>query len=295
MNVTIGSPQSRRFRSELLVDLRCELGEGPCWLPDSQTLLWVDIDQGRIHRLPPTGSVETIGFERAVGAVVPRSSGGLVAVLDDGLAFLDDDGAIERHVEIEADLPAHRANDAKVDRQGRLWVGTLHREFLPGRGALYRVDPDGDVEPVLTELSLPNGLDWSNDGETMYLVDSVERRIDVFDFEGRTGQLSNRRPFLELPEEYGLPDGLTVAADDTVWVAYWGGAAVRAWDSGGTPVAKVEVPTPLVTSCAFGGASFERLLITTASGHDPSQPPPAGGVFVADVGARGRPADAFAG
>ena len=207
------------LEAELLFDQGCLLAECPCWDVSTETLLWVDIEGMRIHRAPIGGTVSTIQLDRTVGAAVPRIAGGLAAAVTDGIMLLDVDGREERFIPIEADLPEHRMNDAKVDRLGRLWAGTLHREFLPGAGALYRIDPDGSVERVLDGIAVSNGLDWSDDGETMYFVDSLTRRVDVLDVDLDAGRVSNRRTLVELDEELGLPDGLTVDAEGNIWVA----------------------------------------------------------------------------
>jgi len=285
----------RRLAADLVVDQGCELGEGPCWDAASNTLLWVDIHGRYIYRLHGDGAVSSIQLEWLVGAVAPRAGGGLVAAVANGFALLDDEGRVERVISVEADLPQHRMNDAKVDRQGRCWAGTLHVDFLPGTGALYRLDPDGTVERVLDGLALANGFDWSDDGETMYVIDSLTRRVDLFDVDKTAGRLYNRRPFVELPDALGLPDGLTLDCEGNVWVACWDGGVVRAWDSDGAAVAEIAVPVARVTSCAFGGSNLDRLYITTAKGTNPPHPRPAGGVFAVDPGVRGRARDPFAG
>lgn len=284
-----------RLEAELIVDGRYALGEGPCWDPATESLLWVDIEAMRIHRMATDGGLESIQLERSVGAVAPRAGGGLVAAVADGFALLDAAGGLERLIPVEADRPEQRMNDGKVDRRGRFWAGTMHLEYLPGTGSLYRLDPDGTPERVLGGLALSNGLDWSPDGERMYFIDSLTHCVDVFDVEEPAGRLLDRRPFVEVPESRGLPDGLTVDAQGNVWVCCWDGGVVTAWDPSGTPLGEIRLPTGRVTSCAFGGPALDRLFITTAVGSNPSSPPPAGGIFAASPGTRGRPREAFAG
>lgn len=283
------------LEADLLVDLPCTLGESPCWDGESETLLWVDIEGQRIHRLGGEGDVSTIQLGQLVGAVAPRQGGGLVAAIADGFALLDGGGAVERLIPVDADRPEMRMNDACVDRLGRFWAGTTHVEYVPGAGSLYRLDPDGSVERVLDGLTLSNGLDWSPDGEQMYFVDSLTHQVDVFDVEESAGRLHDRRLFVPVPKGDVLPDGLTVDAEGNVWVAFWNGAAIKAWDPAGLPLAEIRLPVDLVTSCAFGGELLDRLFITTARSADPVRPAPAGGVFAVRPGPRGLPHPAFAG
>ena len=84
-------------------------------------------------------------------------------------------------------------NDGACDPQGRLWAGTLADDFRVGGGALYRLDGNGRVELMLSDLTISNGLGWSPDGATMYLADSGPRVIHAFDFDGEAGTISEGR------------------------------------------------------------------------------------------------------
>ena len=66
-------------------------------------------------------------------------------------------------------------NDGACDPQGRFWGGTLADDHHTGGGALYRLDRTGRTEVVLEGLTISNGIGWSPDGRTMYLVDSGPR------------------------------------------------------------------------------------------------------------------------
>jgi sugar lactone lactonase YvrE len=122
-----------------------------------------------------------------------------------------------------------------------------------------------------------------------YRVDLVDRHYD------RTSGLTNRRPFATPPGP-GSPDGLTVDAEGGLWSALYDGGAVVGYSPDGVLVERVEVPTPKVTACTFGGEALDRLFITTSQEDvDLDADPLAGSLFVAEVGVRGRPVRPFAG
>ena len=125
-------------------------------------------------------------------------------------------------------------NDGNCDPAGRFWAGTMALDERRSAGALYRLDPDLTVHTMLTDVTISNGIDWSLDGRRMYYVDSPTRRIDVFDFDPGTGAIANRRTFVQVPAEAGIPDGMTVDADGFVWLALWGGAALHRYAPDGT-------------------------------------------------------------
>jgi sugar lactone lactonase YvrE len=164
----------------------------------------------------------------------------------------------------ELPVPARlRLNDAKPDPAGRLWVGSMSPRGR-AEGALYRVAPGSRAEAVLEGVAISNGLGWSPDGERLFYIDTPTQRIDVLDFDVRSGAATGRRPFAAVPNRAGRPDGLAVDAEGGVWVALFGGAALRRYGAGGDLDLVVPLPVSHPTSCAFGGAALHELYVTTA-------------------------------
>jgi len=278
------------------------LGEGPHWDLVTGRLLRVDIEAGRVWRLDPaTGRAGLLELGVAVGFAIPRVQGGLVLGLEHAIVLLDAEDRQERVLcAVEPDAADNRVNDGKVDARGRLWFGTLSRSRSPGTAALYRLEPDGTLARVLDGLTIANGTGWSQDGETLYFIDSTTQRVDVFAYDEAAGTLSERRPFAAVDPADGLPDGLTVDAEGGVWVALFGGGAVRRYAPDGTLDRVVAIPTSNPTSVAFGGGpDLETLYVTTARRRlDPVQlaaQPLAGAVLSLVPGVRGRPAHPFGG
>lgn len=286
---------------ELVLDAQADLGEGPVWDERRQVLLWVDIHAGLVHTFDPAGGAgEAVDTGQPVGAVALREAGGLVLAVRDGFALLDPGAAAPRLVAaLELDEPRTRMNDGKCDAAGRFWAGTMDEEEQAPLGSLYRLDPDGTVTPMLADLYLSNGLGWSPDRRTMYHVDTPTRRVDAFDFDLGAGAIGNRRTAVDLEPGAGLPDGMAIDAEGFLWVALWGGSAVRRYSPAGRLDAVVEIPASQVTSCTFGGPDLDELFVTTARrGLGPGQvasEPAAGGIFRVRPGVAGEPATRFAG
>ncbi len=285
----------------LVLDARAELGEGPVWDPDASCLFFVDILRGHVHRYDPgTNACRLYQVGASVGAVAPTEAGDLLLAVRDGFARLDvTSGSVRMVAYVEADKPDQRMNDGNCDAAGRFWAGTMALDERSGAGALYRLDPDGRVHMMLRDVTISNGLDWSRDGRTMYFIDSGRRSVDVFDFDLAAGSIGNRRTFVRIPPAQGVPDGLTLDADEHVWVSLWSGGAVHRYAPDGALDRVLRVPTMYPTSCTFGGPDLRDLYITTAtirlSERERADQPGAGGLFHARPGVQGRPPHRFKG
>ena len=285
---------------EVAIPAGALLGEGPRWDAATARLLWVDIEAGVLHVFDPArGDDRAIALGIRVGAAAPTESGAVLVALADRLAVVDlDDESVRALVEIPHG-DGVRLNDGACDAAGRFWVGSMALDYAPGRGALYRYSSESGLERVLQDVTLSNGLGWSRDGATMYYIDSMAYRVDRFEFDLATGEISDRRPFIVIERGAGIPDGLAVDDEGGIWVALWGGACIRRYAPDGELERVVDVPADNVTACCFGGEDGRSLYVTTASVELPaerrSSQPLAGSVFVTDVGVSGPPARPFAG
>ncbi len=124
----------------------------------------------------------------------------------------------------------------------------------------------------------------------MYHNDSGRQLTYMFDVD-EDGALSDRRIFARFGEGDGYPDGMTVDAEDCLWIAFWDGWCVRRFSPSGECIAKFDLPVQKPTSCAFGGPGLRSLYVTSASiALSPSElteQPCAGGLFMLDTGCVG--------
>jgi sugar lactone lactonase YvrE len=277
------------------------LGEGARWDARREELLRVDIVAGRVYRdrVGDDGRltlVRTYSVPGTVGAIAPvQDDDGWLLAAGRGFVHLSPDGSLRPFAEVAPE--GTRMNDAACDPQGRLWAGTVAHDHHAGGGALYRLDRDGTTELVLSGLTISNGLGWSRDGRTMYLADSGPRVVQAFSFDGKRGTLSEPRMLIELPEEVGTPDGLTVDADGDLWVAVYGAGRIQRYSPSGALLQTLRVPAVQTTSCAFAGPGLHRLYVTTAtedwSDEQRRAEPAAGLVYWFDTDATGLPAASF--
>jgi sugar lactone lactonase YvrE len=278
-----------------ILPCRANLGEGARWDPVAGRLLWVDIYSGVLHISDVvSGDDEVIAMGEPVGAVaLTTDAGRYLCAVQSGL-FLVGLNGYRRRIAHWAE-PGLRLNDCGVDPTGRYWVGSMTHEGDAATGTLFRLD-GGELVPVLRDLTISNGMAWDAKRGRMYFVDSATHRLDVLDWE-RGGRIGGRRPHFMFPVEAGYPDGIAIDDNGTVWTAMWGSGSVLAVDADGRLCHELKVPTPLATSCAFGGVDRQTLFVTTARGDWPdfaayAEDPCAGAVFGYRLNVAGPPSHA---
>ena len=277
------------------------LAEGPCWWAEKQVLLWVDIEASRIGLFDPqTAKNHFLHLPAHVGAVVPTSAGDLLLATATGFLRLDPSTeAVTLLSDPEADRPGNRFNDGKCDPWGRFWAGTMAYDFEPLAGALWRVNADFSCVRQRQGLTISNGLAWSQDRGTLYVIDSPTLNVLAFPLTN-AGEIAGEPSIcVHIPEDWdAVPDGMCIDAEGMLWIALFGGGCVTRWDPvSGQRLERLALPCRQVTSCCFGGLHLDQLFITTARREMDAAAikaePLAGGLFQADVGVKGVPADCF--
>lgn len=270
-------------------------GEGPFWDSVNGRLLVVDMLAGAVVEVDGEGRTGRHQLASVAAALRSRRRGGYVLATENGFVLLGPDLAVEQTLPPVFTDPLIRMNDGGCDPQGRFYCGTMAYAETPGAGTLYRLDPDGQVEVTLRDVTISNGLQWNRAGDTAFYADTPTGRIDRFDFDAASGAFTGRRPFVGI-EGGGHPDGLAIDVEDGIWVALWGGSAVHRYDSHGRLDLVVDLPVSNVTACAFGGRELRTLFITTSrQGLDPGEQPDAGAVFHYEAGVAGARQHDYAG
>lgn len=257
---------------DVVIDMHARLGEGPLWDHRAGVVAWVDILAGLVHLTEPvTGVTTSIPAGTEVGALALNGDEGYLLAVRSGFATLEGTRVETLNEVLTAE--GQRMNDGALDPAGRFVAGSI-TDDRSATGALYVRDLDGSVRTLFGGVTVSNGLAWSATGDRMYYVDSVLQGIDVMDYDLDEGVISGRRRLVSIPEADGTPDGMTIDAEGCLWLAFWGGAAVRRYSPAGALIGQVDLPVSRITSCAFGGPNLDQLFITSAAvGATPDDPP----------------------
>lgn len=287
---------SRLAKSEAII------GEAPVWIEEEGRVYWVDTETRRAFSFrPEDGERKEFSLPMAGTALLRRSAGGWIAVAKEGLGFWNQESGefslIAAPVRGHADLCF---NDGAIDRRGALIAGTMNfREHRKPEGALFRLSPDLELTILDTGLKVANGIGFSPDGGTLYLSEQFAHRILAYDYDDRKGTVSGKRVFAEVPEEAGLPDGITVDSEGCVWNGRWGGGRIARFAPDGGLLEEYGLPVPVGTCVGFGGEGYRRLFITSAryrmDEDELAANPGSGDLFAFEPGAKGIPEPRFAG
>ena len=260
------------FEISCVARVENDLGEGPWWDVNGQALWWADAWNSRIWRHhPQEGSTQSYPLpapvqEEPIGSIVLDHQGRIVCAAKRDFWRID----LERNeasliAAAEHDRPStNRLNDGKCDRAGRYWCGSLNTDWSHATGALYRLDTAHQVERVIDNHGISNGIAFSPDDRLFYYADSRDSMVWQFDFDLATGTLSNRRRFIDLTHIAGQVDGATVDANGCYWCALFGVGGVAQFDPKGRLVRRIDLPVQYPAMCTFGGAGLDTLYVTTA-------------------------------
>jgi len=279
-----------RAISEVISDL----GEGPIWSADTNSVTWTDITQNTFHTADiDTGRAMSFGVPSMVGAIAHSKDGGYIAATQKGFARIGVDGKYSPlHTFLPDDM---RMNDGKVDPSGRFWAGSMALSFEKGRGSLYVLEKDNSYRSILDDITLSNGMGWSPDAQYFYYIDSVPGVLKRFDYDLYTGHISNPKDLITFDSSSGIPDGMSMSSDGKIVIALWDGGRIEIYEPSGEKVSEITLGVSRPTSCTFAGPNRDILIVSTASqGIDQADEPLAGKILaVTGTGLSGLPTQQY--
>jgi len=158
------------------------------------------------------------------------------------------------------------ANDMKVGPDGAIYVGTmsLKRKGISEEidGKLYRIDKNGNVNILLDNLILSNGLEWSVNEKYFYHTDSDTNTIKEYNFDKLSGNISYTGRSIKI---IGI-DGFTIDENNNLFVACWGQGHIAIVDTKEMKIKDyIKIPAKIPASCSFCGENMDTLAIATAN------------------------------
>ena len=250
--------------------------EGPVWFGDQGCLLFSDIPSNRIMRWSEEGLTTFRAPANYTNGHTRDRQGRLISC-EHGtrrVTRTEWDGSITVVADSYRGKRFNSPNDVVVAGDGSIWFSDPHYGIMtdyegyraePEQGChVYRVDPAGAIDAVITDMACPNGLAFSPDESRLYVADTGRmfsddpQHIRVYDMVG--GRPVNGRHFHTIAP--GCADGLRVDADGNLWSSARDGVHCLAPD--GRLLGKILVPE-CVSNLCFGGRAKHRLFITATT------------------------------
>ncbi len=290
---------------ELVYKKPCAVGESPVWDAQAGALWWVDIVRKTIHRwVMRSGEHQSWLLQEMVGSIALGIDGCVVAAQETAIERIEllAGGEIRsiRKTPVEHAIPGMRCNDGRCDPCGRFVCSTMFNDMSAGKsvGAFLSLKGDRIERFFEPSVIVGNGLAFSLDGRSMYVSDSHPsvQTVWVCDYDLGTGYASRPRVFADFKALDGRPDGAAIDADGCYWICANDGGAVYRFTPSGQLDRRVPLPVKKPSMCAFGGANFDTLFVTSIrpEGIDLSDQPLAGCVFAVNPGVKGREEPKFA-
>lgn len=240
---------------EVLVANRFEWAEGPVWDSANKRVLFSDIPRNMIWEwsqtsglkefLEPsgyTGAATFAGREPGSNGLAFNEAGELVMCQHgDRRVAKWVDGKFVTLADRYAGKRLNSPNDLAIRSNGDVYFtdppyGLPRHIEDPGREldfqGVYRLSAKGELTLLSKELQRPNGLAFSPDEKTLYVANSEPERAVLMAFPVRPdGSLGHGKVFFDVTaavgkQRPGLPDGLKVSTDGTVWATGPGGVLV---------------------------------------------------------------------
>ncbi len=251
--------------------------EGPVWMGDAGCLLFSDIPNNKILRWTPEVGISVYRQPSNYSNGHTRDGVGRLVSCEHGtrrVTRTEWDGSITVIAASYQGKRLNSPNDVVVKADGSIWfsdphygIGSDYEGFKSAQELpcnVYRVDPDGTIEAVLTDFNCPNGLAFSPDESLLYVADTGRmgyadpQHIRVFDM--ASGRPRGGRVFHAIFP--GASDGIRVDSDGNIWSSAGDGVHCIAPD--GILLGKVLVPE-IVSNVCFGGRAKHHLYITATT------------------------------
>jgi len=241
--------------------------EGPVYDPD-RGLLFTDATAGGVFCLAPDGRLETVVKHRTgIGGISLHIDGGVI-VSGRNIAYKGPDDVLTAVLLPNAPEDGIIGfNDITTDAAGRIYAGSLaYRPLIPSDdpkpGRLHLIDLDGTTQVLSTGVQTTNGMGFSPDGRRLYHADTWKNLIYAYDVRD-DGRIGDREVFVDMGE--GMPDGLAVAMDGSIWVATVYAGLVIVYNPDGSERTRFQFSTPMITSLCFAGEDLRDVYVVSGS------------------------------
>ncbi|CAG97982.1 regucalcin [Kluyveromyces lactis] len=284
-------------------DSKIRLSEGISYAAESKALFWIDIYNAYIHRVTDIDDISThtvwhasvdnyeglypftTDLPERIGAIFPIDRADGVEEVYFGakygiarmnyttlrwqyLVHYSDSG-------LQKDWTGLRSNDGNVSPDGEIFIGIMNDfhctvDSEDPKGALLKVNLRENIcELVIDKLMIPNAINWSQDGTTVYFTDSLNFSIYKYPYQDKNLIVEDKALFIDIKKfnsqfDSPEPDGSFIDPDThNIITAVWSTSTVQRYDTKGDLIHKWTFPeTNRISACTLAQG---HMFVTTAN------------------------------
>ncbi|WP_322046479.1 SMP-30/gluconolactonase/LRE family protein [Paraburkholderia sp. J67] len=246
---------------------RDALGECPLWDDRNQILYWIDSHAHQVKaRNLKAESVREWTLPSQIGSIALCESGRVLVALVDSFCFLDTETShITHFVDVAHPAPNMRLNDGRVDREGRLVVGSMALGRREPVGELYQLDGHGNLKSLEKGICVTNSTCFSPDGKYLYFSDSLSHQLRRYRYDSASGSIDERTLFADTTSLKSGPDGATIDAQGNLWAAMVISGQLARFTPEGRLDLLIDLPTVYPTCPSIGGEQLDTIFVTSIS------------------------------
>jgi gluconolactonase len=151
----------------------------------------------------------------------------------------------------------NQPNDLCINNKDQLFASDPN--WKESTGQLWRIDPDGKTTLLAEGMGTTNGLELSPDEKTLYVNESVQKKVWAFDVDA-SGNLANKRLFAEFPD-YGF-DGMKCDKQGNLYITRYGKGTIAVLSPTGKQLKEIQLKGKNCSNLVFGGKNGKTIFVT---------------------------------
>ena len=249
-------------------------GEGPCYIPHKDMLVWSDNPNNRMMKLINGKVSEFRNPSNFCNGNTLDNDENLISCSHGGRCVYktDDDLNVSVIVDQYAGKKLNSPNDVCVKSDGTIWFtdppygilsdyeGYLGEQEYDGC-YVFKFNPANNKIEVMTKnLERPNGIAFSNDEKKLYIADTGEGIKCLYVFDIENNKIVNQKLVYDFKPFFS--DGFRCDKDGNIWTS--AGKAIKCFNPSNELIGQIIVPE-LVSNLEFGGKEGNILYVTATS------------------------------
>jgi sugar lactone lactonase YvrE len=234
------------------------------WHARRSSYFWTDADNNLYEKSLGNDKLNTWKPGMQISLLLEDKSGDVILGSSQHMVRFDLINGSLSPATVQIPEGGYQYNMAACDCSGRVWAGHVPLDRNAYGASLYCLGQNARPRKMIGGLTDPVGIAWSVENERMYFVDRQCGSVVSYFFQKSSGDISFERVVIKLPDDLGIPSGMTIDKEGLLWIALSGTGLVGRWDPrNGKLIETVSIPVPNITGCVFAGPNLGSLAITT--------------------------------